>query len=96
MPIARIAFGIAVLVGRPQAGSTLASLIIACVIVVLGLAAPYLLRPDARITEQQTFAHPLGSAIAKGSARSCEGCSTAIGGPVDPRGRAAKPSRASK
>lgn len=82
-PVLLIALGIDVLVGRPSFGSALSTLITACVIVALGLAGFFLFGPEAWVTEQQTFAHPLGSAATARISLSCEGCSIAIDEAID-------------
>lgn len=82
-PLLLIALGIDVLVGRPSFGSALSTLITACVIAALGLAAFYLFGPEAWVTEQQTFAHPLGSAATARISLSCGGCSIAIEHAID-------------
>ena len=82
-PVLVIALGIDVLVGRPSFGSALSTLITACVIVAVGLAGFYLFGPEAWVTEQQTFAHPLGSAASARISLSCEGCSIAVDEAID-------------
>ena len=82
-PVLLIALGIDVFVGRPSFGSALSTLITACVIAALGLAAFYLFGPEAWVTERQTFAQPLGSATDARISLSCEGCSIAIDEAID-------------
>ncbi len=83
-PVLLIALGFDILVGRPSIGSAISTLIATCLLVALALAAITLFGPEAWVTRQQSFAHPLGSATAAKVDLACDGCAIALSGTAAP------------
>jgi len=78
-PVLLILLGIDTLLQRPSVGAAVGAIIGAAVLIAAGITLFYFFAPEAWITEQQQFAHPLGGATAAEIVLSCRDCSMNVG-----------------
>ncbi len=77
-PVLLILMGIDALVRRSSISAALGTIVGAAVLIAAGLALFHLFAPEAWITEQQAFAHPVDGATAAEVILSCSDCSMDI------------------